>query len=128
MFCQALIHKLRIGYYSGDPLKLVEDCQILKPIFFASVPRLWTRIYQKIKDAFDQQTGCKKWLIDTAVASKMANLNATGSVVSPCYDAIVFKKTAEILGGKIKLMASGGAPIEEAVLDFIKICFSCPFG
>lgn len=25
-------------------------------------------------------------------------------------------------------MASGGAPIEEAVLDFIKICFSCPFG
>lgn len=45
MFCQSLIHKLRIGYYSGDPLKLVEDCQILKPIFFASVPRLWTRIY-----------------------------------------------------------------------------------
>lgn len=94
MFCQSLIHKLRIGYYSGDPLKLVEDCQILKPIFFASVPRLWTRIYQKVKDAFDQQTGCKKWLIDTAVASKLANLNATGSVHSACYDALVFNKVA----------------------------------
>ena len=28
-FSVALIQKLRIGYYQGDPLKLVEDCALL---------------------------------------------------------------------------------------------------
>ena len=44
-----VVNRLKIGYYQGDPLKLVEDCAILKPVFFPSVPRLYTRIYSKIK-------------------------------------------------------------------------------
>ena len=33
---------------------------------------------------------------------------------------------ASILGGKVKLMTTGSAPIDKQVLDFLKICFSCP--
>lgn len=29
----------KIGFFSGDPLKLIEDAQILKPYMFPSVPR-----------------------------------------------------------------------------------------
>lgn len=36
------------GFYSGDPLKLLDDMQALKPTLFASVPRLYNRIYDKI--------------------------------------------------------------------------------
>ena len=39
-----------IGFYSGDPLKLLEDVQELKPSAFASVPRLFNRIYSKVMD------------------------------------------------------------------------------
>ena len=70
----SLCCKLKIGFYQGDPLKLVEDCGFLKPAFFPSVPRLYTRIYSKIKSQFDAQTGCKKWLIDKALSTKLANL------------------------------------------------------
>ena len=66
--------KLRVGFYQGDPLKLVEDCGFLKPAFFPSVPRLYTRIYSKIKSKFDAETGCKKWLIERALSTKLANL------------------------------------------------------
>ena len=128
VFCSSLVAKIQIGYYCGDPLRLVEDCQLLKPIFFVSVPRLYNRIYSKIKESFGAATGCKKWLIDQGVSSKLAALNATGEVKSACYDSIIFSKTAAILGGKMRLMACGGAPIEQAVLDFLAICFSCPFG
>ena len=52
-FAAALMLRLRIGFYQGDPLKLVEDCGRLKPAFFPSVPRLYTRIYSRIKGQFD---------------------------------------------------------------------------
>lgn len=39
------------------------------------------------------------------------------------YDKIVFKKFKDILGGNVRLMITGSAPISGEVLDFLKICF-----
>jgi long-chain acyl-CoA synthetase len=41
---------------------LTEDLAVLKPALFPSVPRLWNRIYTKIKGTIDGLTGCKGWL------------------------------------------------------------------
>ena len=70
MFVVTVLVGCRMGYYQGDPLKLVEDCAILQPTIFPSVPRLYNKIYNKIKINMDAATGCKKWLIDSAIASK----------------------------------------------------------
>lgn len=35
-----------IGFSTGDPLKLLEDAQIVKPHFMAGVPRVWNRYVQ----------------------------------------------------------------------------------
>jgi len=45
------------GYWQGNPQKLMEDLQELKPTLFPSVPRLLNRIYAKIKADFDSKTG-----------------------------------------------------------------------
>lgn len=42
------------------------------------------------------------------------------------YDNMVFKKIREILGGKIRYFISGGAPLAQEVMNFIKIVFSAP--
>jgi len=68
--CTALIFGCSIGYYQGNPLKLTEDCAILQPTLFPSVPRLYNKIYGTIKARMDEATGCKRWLIDSAFASK----------------------------------------------------------
>lgn len=70
MFVVTLMVGCRMGYYQGDPLKLVEDCAVLQPTIFPSVPRLYNKIYAKIKVNMDAATGCKKWLIDSGIASK----------------------------------------------------------
>jgi len=44
------------GYYSGDPLKLVEDIQTLKPTFFITVPRILNRVYGKIMEGVATKT------------------------------------------------------------------------
>lgn len=47
------INGCKIGYYQGDPAKLTEDCALLRPALFPSVPRLFNRIYSKIKQRLD---------------------------------------------------------------------------
>ena len=42
------------------------------------------------------------------------------------YDNMVFKEVRERLGGKIRYFISGGAPLAQEVMDFVKIVFSAP--
>ena len=45
LFATCLISGCKIGFYSGDPTKLLDDLKVLKPTLFPSVPRLFNRIY-----------------------------------------------------------------------------------
>ena len=123
--CLTCMAGSRIGYYQGNALKLTEDCQALKPTFFPSVPRLYNKIYGTIKAKFDEATGCKKWLINSGLASKTANA-ANAVYTSGCYDMLVFNKIRAILGGQVRNMVTASAPIDLEVLDFLKVCFCCP--
>lgn len=42
------------------------------------------------------------------------------------WDRLVFGKAAGLLGGNVKYMATGSAPIDKEVLNFLKIVFCCP--
>ena len=121
-----LYNGVKCGFYSGNTLKLVEDIGILKPSVFPSVPRLYNKIYGKIKDGFGKKTGLIRWLADKAVESKLETLKSGGGLDHAFYDAIVFKKIRNLLGGNVRIMITGSAPIAGDVLDFLKICFSCP--
>ena len=71
---------IKIGVYSGDMKKIKEDCAVLKPTFFPSVPRLYNRIFGKIKEKFSAATGLKGMLLNSAVSSKLASYKANGSL------------------------------------------------
>lgn len=43
-----------IGYFTGDPLRLLEDIQILKPSIFPSVPRVLNRLALGVQAAMAQ--------------------------------------------------------------------------
>lgn len=68
-------------------------------------------------------TGIKAWLIKKAFETKLENLKSTGSVTHSLYD-ILFKKFRAVLGGKVKHMVTGSAPISGEVFDFIRVAFS----
>lgn len=38
-----------VGFYSGDVTKLLDDAQALRPHIFMSVPRLYNRIYDRVR-------------------------------------------------------------------------------
>lgn len=127
LFGCTMVYGLKCGFYSGDPLKLVsDDLPALKPTLFASVPRLYNRIYGKIKDKLALATGLKATLVNKAVAAKLKGLKTSGTVTHCLWDKIVFGKVKAMLGGQVRFMITGSAPISGDVLDFLKICFCCP--
>lgn len=56
MFTMCLLTGMKIGYYNGDPLKLLDDLKVLKPTAFPSVPRLFNRIYDKIQAGIKEKS------------------------------------------------------------------------
>jgi len=48
IFVISLFKGFAHGYYDGNPFKLLDDIKELKPTFFCTVPRILTRVYQKI--------------------------------------------------------------------------------
>ena len=126
MFATTLIYGVRVGCFGGDVLKLVEDIGVLKPTIFPSVPRLLNRIYGKIKEKLDSAEGIKKCLISKALGDKLYNLQTKGETTHKFYDALVFNKVKAFLGGRVRFIATGSAPISGSVLDFLKVCFCCP--
>ncbi|KAI0781049.1 acetyl-CoA synthetase-like protein [Trametes elegans] len=110
----------QIGYATGDPLTLLDDLRILKPHFVPSVPRVLNRIYQSAMAA-GAAPGIKGALFRRAVATKLHNLRTNGQFNHPLYDRLVFRKLHNVLGGRVKIITSGSAPISANVMDFLKI-------
>ncbi|XP_062182635.1 long chain acyl-CoA synthetase 6, peroxisomal-like isoform X2 [Phragmites australis] len=119
----ALLHYgVAVGFYQGDNLKLMDDLAALRPTVFASVPRLYNRIYAAITHAVKESGGLKERLFHAAYnAKRQAIIN--GKNPSSMWDKLVFNKIKARLGGRVRLMFSGASPLSPDVMEFLRICF-----
>ncbi|KAG7377614.1 Long chain acyl-CoA synthetase 7 peroxisomal [Phytophthora pseudosyringae] len=114
-----------IGYYQGDVTKLLEDMAELRPTVFPSVPRLLNRIHDKITQGVAAAGRLKKLLFDQAYAAKKEYL-AEGYYTHAFWDRLVFDKLKMVLGGRVRYILSGSAPLSKEVKEFMAIVFCCP--
>ncbi len=114
-----------IAFFRGDVKLLLDDVLEARPTVFPSVPRLFNRIYDKINHTVKDAGGIKAKLFEHALAVKTKNLETLGALTHPLYDTLVFKKVRARLGGRVRLMITGSAPILPEVLRFLRVAFSC---
>lgn len=115
-----------IGFYRGNILELLEDVETLAPTNFASVPRLYNRIYDKVLAQIEAANPIAKKLFWTAYNSKKAAIEAgdlSGGRFAPLWDRLVFSKIRAKLGGQVRLLSSGASPISSEVFTFLRVCF-----
>eukprot|EP00731_Ephydatia_muelleri_P024784 Em0016g1055a len=110
----------RAGFFRGDVKELMTDIQELKPTLFVSVPRLLNRVYDKMISAVTASP-VKKWLYETAFASKMAELRRGIIRNNSIWDWLIFSRVQKGLGGQIRILITASAPISGKVLDFLRV-------
>lgn len=117
-------------YYVEAKEEIKDDIGHIKPMFFATVPRLLEKIYTGIVAKVGGKNAIGKWAIGVAQAYRIDN-PPTGfaGLQYKLADKLVFSKIRDNFGGKLLGMISGGAALAPELMNFFTaIGFRCHQG
>lgn len=105
-------------HYAESIEKIGENLKEVKPYGFTTVPRLLEKVYERIMEKGTALTGFKRklffWAIDLGL---QFDLNKNQGFVYNFQLAIarklVFSKWQEALGGEVRFIVTGAAPLQE---------------
>mmetsp|Transcript_48374 Transcript_48374/g.35576 ORF Transcript_48374/g.35576 Transcript_48374/m.35576 type:complete len:198 (-) Transcript_48374:199-792(-) len=97
--------------------------QALKPTLFVTVPRLLNRFYDLISNALRVQGGLPQEKIDAMIAKKNLNI---GKYTDDELDKAVFHKFKAMIGGEVRNIITGSAPISQGVQMFLRAALCSP--
>ncbi|KAK7264344.1 hypothetical protein RJT34_31951 [Clitoria ternatea] len=114
-----------IGFWQGDIRFLMEDVQALKPTIFCGVPRVYDRVYAGINSKISSGGALRSTLFQYAYNYKLGYLEKglPQDKAAPLFDRLVFDKIKQALGGRVRLLLSGAAPLPSHVEEFLRVTF-----
>ncbi|ESO84095.1 hypothetical protein LOTGIDRAFT_211040 [Lottia gigantea] len=118
------MHGAQIGFFQGDIKLLTDDLQALRPTIFPTVPRLLNRMHQKVLNGV-KNSKLKSCLLNWGLQSKSKEIQSGIIRRTSIWDKILFSKIQNLLGGRIKMIITGSAPLSEEVLNFARCAFGC---
>lgn len=118
------LYGAQVGFFQGDRTLLLSDLKKLRPTFFATVPRVLNRAYDKVMTEVNSSY-IKKTLFGWALSSKQKELRRGVVRNNSWWDLIVFRKIQSTFGGRLRLVLTGSAPISHSVLSFFRCALGC---
>ncbi len=97
------------------------------PTTFTSTPRMFEKFYLNIKSRIDDATRFQQWAYQKAISvglevarrkEKNKSIPLGLKIAHRAADLLVFRKFRDVLGGKIKYVISGGAPLSPKITEF----------
>ncbi|KAL8426736.1 hypothetical protein Efla_002250 [Eimeria flavescens] len=115
---------VRLGFFSGDMLAIVEDLQLFKPTIFIGVPRVFSKILANIKLGISRKHPIVRWLADKAMQVKKNKHKKNPTQLSAFLPDLLFQKVRSTFGGSIRSLSMGSAPMESAQLQDLELYLS----
>ncbi|KGL78285.1 Long-chain-fatty-acid--CoA ligase 1, partial [Tinamus guttatus] len=85
-------------------------------------------MFERLVEIFGQaNTSLKRWMLDFASKRKEAELRSGIIRNNSFWDKLIFRKIQASLGGKVRLMVTGAAPVSASVLTFLRTALGCQF-
>ncbi|XP_039808750.1 long chain acyl-CoA synthetase 4-like isoform X2 [Panicum virgatum] len=106
-----------------DVKLLVEDIGVLKPTIFCAVPRVLDRIFSGLQAKISSGGFIKSTLFNLAYKFKQFRMmrGAKHDEAATICDKVVFSKVKEGLGGNVRLILSGAAPLATHVEEYLRV-------
>lgn len=129
-FTHVFEHCAIYGYLTlGMPVYIVAELETLqttleevKPVHFTTVPRLLEKIYQNIIIKLQDQKGILKFFSQKALKyTKQYHFRRRRFITDLILDKLVFKKIRKKMGGQIRGITSGGAPLSSEIMIFFNV-------
>lgn len=99
------------------------DARIAKPTCMSAVPLILERIIKGVYQGVENQGQFKAKIFSEALKYKQKQ--ESQSFASRVLDAIIFKRVKEELGGELRMMVVGGAPVSPDTHNKIRALFGC---
>jgi long-chain acyl-CoA synthetase len=96
----------------------------IRPTVFASVPRIYEKVYDKVMGAVNSAPAVRRALFNWALATgrkaypRQLAGQPTGGLSMALADKLVLSKVRGALGGRLKFCVSGGAPLPLFINEF----------
>jgi len=107
--------------YAESPDTLADDMLAVRPNVGASVPRVYERIFRRMRDQAGDSPVKKRlfdWSVD--VARRFARAESPGPVLALQHrlaDRLVYSTVREGLGGELSFMVSGGGSLSKSLCE-----------
>lgn len=99
------------------------DATLLQPTVMATVPLILDRIYKGIKNSLKEKSLLAQRLV--SFSFKYREYWSQKGYSTPIMDKLIFSNMKKIIGGKLRLMLSGGAPLADDAHLFIRTALTC---
>ncbi len=121
---------IRMGvavYFSEGLSKMPAELRSVRPTFFVAPPRVWERVYSSITTEIRKKPALVRRLfyMGLGVGSEAARARRQGKSPAPWiqsslkfFDKAVFSKIRQRLGGRLRIAASGSAPLGRELAEF----------
>ncbi|CAB3398911.1 unnamed protein product [Caenorhabditis bovis] len=116
----------RIGIYDGNVSTLVPQIQALQPTIISLVPRLLNKLYESVHTQMAKKNIIARKLFDYAKKTKIRQLEAGVLSYDSLIDKFVLKNLKKLIGGRAKVLTTGGAPLTKEVKQFSRFAYGCP--
>lgn len=116
-----------IGIFSGDISNVLNEVKTLKPTLFIGVPRIFERIRAGVFREIGKKSSFAQNFFKFAYGLKKFSI-AKGfklPLLESLFDMILFSKIKAQLGGKVRVILSGGAPLSRETELFLRVSFCC---
>jgi long-chain acyl-CoA synthetase len=121
---------VRLGtavWFSESLAKLPSEMKNIRPTFLLAPPRVWERVFASVNTEVNKKTGLAKKLFHGAVGlgAEAARLREEGKPIPrwmqtslKLADRLVYSKIRARLGGRLRIAASGAAPLGKELAGF----------